>query len=126
MMRINTNRVTRVATLGIGRGIACAVGLLHGGLGEGAPVIHRDLKPSNVMVVGGKNGLPRSFVLIDLGIARTWREGAEADTTRLGTRSYAPPEQFGFGQTSVRSDVYALGAVLWFCLTGEDPAPGME
>lgn len=106
--------------------LACAVGLLHGGLGAGAPMIHRDLKPSNVMVVGGKNGLPRSFVLIDLGIARTWREGAEADTTRLGTRSYAPPEQFGFGQTSVRSDVYALGAVLWFCLTGEDPAPGMD
>lgn len=78
------------------------------------------------MVVGGQNGLPRSFVLIDLGIARTWREGAETDTTRLGTRSYAPPEQFGFGQTSVRSDVYALGAVLWFCLTGEDPAPGMD
>lgn len=106
--------------------VARAVGLLHGGLGAGAPVIHRDLKPSNVMVVGGQNGLPRSFVLIDLGIARTWREGAEADTTRLGTRSYAPPEQFGFGQTSVRSDVYALGAVLWFCLTGEDPAPGMD
>lgn len=110
--------------------VARAVGLLHGGLGEGAPVIHRDLKPSNVMVVGGKRGtaggVPRTFVLIDLGIARTWREGAEADTTRLGTRSYAPPEQFGFGQTSVRSDVYALGAVLWFCLTGEDLAPGMD
>lgn len=106
--------------------LACAVGLLHGGLGAGVSMIHRDLKPSNVMVVGGKNCLPRSFVLIDLGIARTWREGAEADTTRLGTRSYAPPEQFGFGQTSVRSDVYALGAVLWFCLAGEDPAPGMD
>ena len=106
--------------------VARAVGCLHEGLGAGAPVIHRDLKPSNVMVVGGQNGLPRSFVLIDLGIARTWCEGAEADTTRLGTRSYAPPEQFGFGQTSVRSDVYALGAVLWFCLTGEDPAPGMD
>ena len=106
--------------------VARAVGLLHEGLGAGAPMIHRDLKPSNVMVVGGQNGLPRSFVLIDLGIARTWCEGAEADTTRLGTRSYAPPEQFGFGQTSVRSDVYALGAVLWFCLTGEDPAPGMD
>lgn len=106
--------------------VARAVSCLHEGLGEGAPTIHRDLKPSNVMVVGGQNGLPRSFVLIDLGIARTWREDAEADTTRLGTRSYAPPEQFGFGQTSARSDVYALGAVLWFCLTGEDPAPGMD
>ena len=106
--------------------VARAVSCLHEGLGEGTPTIHRDLKPSNVMVVGGQNGLPRSFVLIDLGIARTWREDAEADTTRLGTRGYAPPEQFGFGQTSARSDVYALGAVLWFCLTGEDPAPGMD
>ena len=104
--------------------VTCAVEVLHAGLGQGAPVIHRDLKPSNIMVVGGTDGIPRTFVLIDLGIARTWREGAEADTARLGTRSYAPPEQFGFGQTSVRSDVYALGAILYFCLTGEDPVPG--
>ncbi len=104
--------------------VARAVETLHGGLGQGAPVIHRDLKPSNIMVVGGQDGIPRTFVLIDLGIARTWREGAEADTARLGTRAYAPPEQFGFGQTGVRSDVYALGAILYFCLTGEDPAPG--
>lgn len=104
--------------------VARAVGWLHGGLGGSAPIIHRDLKPANVMVVGGSDGMPRTFVLIDLGIARTWHEGAEADTTRLGTRSYAPPEQFGFGQTSVRSDVYALGAILSFCLTGEDPAAG--
>lgn len=104
--------------------LAAAVEVLHGGLGQDAPVIHRDLKPANVMVVGGAHGVARTFVLIDLGIARTWREGAEADTARLGTRAYAPPEQFGFGQTDVRSDVYALGAVLYFCLTGTDPAPG--
>ncbi len=104
--------------------IAAAVEVLHDGLGQDAPVIHRDLKPANVMVVGGRGGIPRTYVLIDLGIARTWREGAEADTVRLGTRAYAPPEQFGFGQTDVRSDVYALGAVLYFCLTGEDPEPG--
>ncbi len=104
--------------------VARAVEVLHGGLGQGAPVIHRDLKPANIMVVAGAVGIPRTFVLIDLGIARTWREGAEADTARLGTRAYAPPEQFGFGQTSVRSDVYALGAILYFCLTGQDPAPG--
>ena len=102
--------------------VAAALSQLHTGLGTGTPIIHRDLKPSNVMAVGGTNGVPRTFVLIDLGIARTWHEGAEADTTRLGTRSYAPPEQFGFGQTSVRSDVYSLGALLYFCLTGEDPA----
>ena len=79
------------------------------------PVIHRDLKPSNVMVSSG------GVTLIDLGIARTWREGGEQDTTHFGTRAYAPPEQFGFGQTDVTSDVYALGMLLFFCLTGRDP-----
>ncbi len=80
----------------------------------GVPVIHRDLKPSNVMVtVGG-------IVLIDLGISRTFKEDADRDTARFGTLAYAPPEQFGFGQTSVRSDVYALGILLFFCLTGRE------
>lgn len=65
-------------------------------------------------------------VIIDLGIARVWRDGADADTVKFGTRPYAPPEQYGFGQTSVRSDVYALGALLFFCLTGVDPKPGLD
>ena len=82
------------------------------------PVIHRDLKPGNVMVS------PGGVTLIDLGIARAYREGAEQDTTHLGTRTYAPPEQFGFGQTDVTSDVYALGMLLFFCLVGRDPTPG--
>ena len=67
-----------------------------------------------------------SLVIIDLGIARVWRDGADADTVKFGTRSYAPPEQYGFGQTSVRSDIYALGALLFFCLTGTDPKPGRD
>lgn len=79
------------------------------------PVIHRDLKPSNVMVS------PGGVTLIDLGIARAWHEGAEQDTVHFGTRSYAPPEQFGFGQTDVTSDVYALGMLLFFCATGREP-----
>ncbi len=78
--------LAREATAQVARAVSC----LHEGLGAGAPMIHRDLKPSNVMVVGGQNGLPRSFVLIDLGIARTWREGAEADTTRLGHPQLRP------------------------------------
>ncbi len=55
-----------------------------------------------------------------------WRDGADADTVKFGTRPYAPPEQYGFGQTSVRSDVYALGALLFFYLTGVDPKPGLD
>ena len=79
------------------------------------PLVHRDLKPSNVMVSEG------GVTLIDLGIARSYKEGAERDTVRFGTRAYAPPEQFGFGQTSVASDVYALGMLLFFCVTGREP-----
>lgn len=90
-----------------------AVGELHELLDP--PVIHRDLKPGNVMVSAG------GVTLIDLGIARSWHEGAEQDTTHFGTRAYAPPEQFGFGQTDVTSDVYALGMLLFFCLAGHDP-----
>ena len=110
-----------------------AVGELHAGFamaGEtSAPVIHRDLKPSNIIVTGANCTLDEgltfsSLVIIDLGIARVWRDGADADTVKFGTRPYAPPEQYGFGQTSVRSDVYALGALLFFCLTGADPKPG--
>lgn len=104
-----------------------AVGELHAGFaaaGEpGVPVIHRDLKPSNIIVSGVRYAADAgmtfsSLVIIDLGIARVWRDGADADTVKFGTRPYAPPEQYGFGQTSVRSDVYALGALLFFCLTG--------
>lgn len=88
---------------------------LHEGLG--APVIHRDLKPSNIVV--SDEGL----TIIDFGIARTFREGAATDTAHFGTRSYAPPEQFGYGQTDERSDVYALGMILYYLVTERDPSP---
>lgn len=79
------------------------------------PVIHRDLKPSNIILSGS------NLTVIDFGIAREFKDGAEADTAHFGTRSFAPPEQFGFGQTTVRSDVYALGMLLYFCLTERIP-----
>lgn len=79
------------------------------------PLIHRDLKPSNVIVNGS------SLTIIDFGIARAFREDAAADTAPFATRAYAPPEQFGYGQTDVRSDVYALGMVLYFLLTERNP-----
>lgn len=82
------------------------------------PLIHRDIKPSNVIVRG------EDVTLIDLGIARVWRPGAERDTVRFGTPGFAPPEQYGYGQTSVESDVYAIGMVLAFCLLGK--VPGQE
>lgn len=95
-----------------------AVAELHGVCDP--PLIHRDLKPQNVIIA------PEGLFLIDFGIARRYRDDAASDTVHLGTRAYAPPEQYGFGQTDVRSDVYALGRLLAFCLTGEEPRPGAD
>lgn len=80
------------------------------------PIIHRDLKPSNIVLTG------QGLALIDFGISREYREQADCDTTHFGTREFAPPEQFGFGQTGVYSDVYSLGMVLYFCLTEQIPS----
>lgn len=79
------------------------------------PLIHRDLKPSNVILS------PANLTLIDFGISRTFDEGAVHDTRSFGTRGYAPPEQFGYGQTDERSDVYALGMLIAYCFLREEP-----
>ena len=78
-------------------------------------IIHRDLKPSNIIMSDG------NLTIIDFGISREFKDDADADTAQFGTRAFAPPEQFGFGQTTVRSDVYALGMLLYFCLTERIP-----
>lgn len=80
------------------------------------PIIFRDLKPTNVMATQEGH-----IYLIDFGIARFFKEGQPQDTIALGSPGYAPPEQHGSGQTSPRSDLYALGATLHCCLTNRDP-----
>jgi len=84
---------------------------------QNPPIIYRDMKPGNVMEVK-KNGVCK---VIDFGIARFWKPGRTKDTLILGTPGYAPPEQYGKGQTTAPSDVYALGATLHHLLTGRDP-----
>lgn len=78
------------------------------------PIIHRDIKPQNIIIQ--ENGAP---VLIDLGISRLYVEGAGADTVFCGTQDFAPPEQYGFLQTDCRSDIYSLGILLAWMLTGK-------
>ncbi len=70
-------------------------------------IIHRDIKPSNIMVT--KSGAVK---LIDFSIARIEKANRDTDTDFLGTRGYAPPEQYGFGQTDSRSDIYSLGVTM--------------
>lgn len=81
------------------------------------PIIFRDLKPGNIML--DRTGKVR---LIDFGIARLFKPGKERDTMSYGTTGYAPPEQFGKGQTDARSDIYSMGATLHHLLTLRDPA----
>lgn len=82
------------------------------------PVIYRDMKPANIMLK--PDGTIR---LIDFGIAREYKEGKAGDTTSIGTRGYAAPEQFGDkGQTDARTDIYSLGVTLYHLVTGKNPA----
>jgi serine/threonine protein kinase len=81
------------------------------------PIVFRDLKPSNIMI--DRKGKVK---LIDFGIARFFKEDKTEDTFIYGTPGYAAPEQYGTGQTDVRSDIFSLGATLHHCLTGRNPS----
>ncbi|RGW50990.1 MULTISPECIES: serine/threonine-protein kinase [Megamonas] len=70
-------------------------------------ILHRDIKPSNIMLT--KDNIVK---LIDFDTARLINPDKTYDTEYLGTRGYAPPEQYGFAQTDIRSDIYALGITL--------------
>lgn len=80
-------------------------------------ILHRDLTPANIIVADD------GAHIIDLGIARPLTDTANRnrDTTALGTYGFASPEQYGFAPTDVRSDIYSLGRILGFMLTGVYP-----
>lgn len=97
--------------------VAAGVGHAHA-----AGVIHRDLKPSNILVE--ENGTPR---VLDFGLARDAHTAPDATVTQefVGTPAYASPEQLSGDAALVgtRTDVYALGLVLYRLLTGQHPYP---
>ena len=78
------------------------------------PLIHRDIKPSNIML--REDGTVK---LIDFDTARYHKESGECDTILLGTKEYASPEHYGYGQTDITSDIYSIGAMMNELLTGE-------
>ena len=80
-------------------------------------ILHRDLTPANIIVADD------GAHIIDLGIARPLTDTANRnrDTTALGTYGFASPEQYGFAPTDVRSDIFSLGRILGFMLTGVYP-----
>lgn len=68
-------------------------------------ILHRDIKPEHILLASDGH-----IRLIDFDAAREPKADEVQDTRLLGTRGYAPPEQYGFSQTDARADIYALGA----------------
>ena len=80
------------------------------------PIIHRDIKPSNIICT--PDG---SIRLLDMNAARKVVTGKSEDTQLIGTVGYAAPEQFGFGASTVQTDIYAIGVLLCELMTGVLP-----
>lgn len=96
---LGSERLSEKQLIGAVKELCSVLEFLHG-----KGIIHRDIKPSNLILA--KDGHIR---LIDFDAARMPKEDLEQDTRLLGTRGYAPPEQYGFAQTDERADIYSLG-----------------
>lgn len=79
-------------------------------------IVHRDIKPENIMLLSDG-----TVKIIDYSISRLMKPDQRKDTTAFGTAGYAPPEQFGFAQTSGKADIYSCGVLLNYMLTGKLP-----
>ena len=79
--------------------------------------IHRDIKPENIIISN-----EATVKLIDFNASKIYTPNAQRDTVQIGTIGYAPPEQLGLAQSSVQTDIYALGVLLNVMLTGKHPS----
>jgi serine/threonine protein kinase len=85
-------------------------------------LVHRDVKPGNILIQRGGGGEIEQVYLTDFGIAKSSHISGLTQTGALiGTVDYMAPEQIEGGKVSAQTDVYALGAVLYECITGHRP-----
>ncbi len=70
-------------------------------------IIHRDIKLSNIMITS--DGVAK---LIDFDAAKCFNPDSSKDTVLLGTEGFAAPEQYGFGSSDIRTDIYGLGKLI--------------
>jgi len=105
-------------TLHVARGIAEVLAYAHS-----RRLVHRDLKPGNVFLVDRD---PSQLRVLDFGIATDFTESGITKTgTIIGTAQYMAPEQaLDVRTVDARTDVFALGAILYHCLTGQPPYRG--
>lgn len=111
LVKTQTERFSEKKVVDIALQICEAVEYLHS---QSPPVVHRDISPDNLLL--GSDGIK----LIDFSLAAAKKSLRTSST--MGKHSYAPPEQFK-DQTCPQSDIYGLGATLYYLLVGEDPKP---
>ncbi|HZC34723.1 MAG TPA: protein kinase, partial [Chthoniobacterales bacterium] len=92
-------------------------------------LVHRDIKPSNIMLVRDDDEDHLLVKVIDFGLAKSLSASADQSVTVtaggfVGTPHFASPEQLEERDIDIRSDIYSLGATLWFMLTGKPPFQG--
>src|SRR5262249_51965849 len=118
-------------TVGIAQQVTSALGAA-----EKRGLIHRDLKPANLMLLSADDdevvamslrAVP-TVKIIDFGLAKAIHTQTDPKSLThdrfVGTPTFASPEQFEHSALDVRSDIYSLGATLWFALTGKTPFSG--
>jgi serine/threonine-protein kinase len=94
-------------------------------------IVHRDLKPANVLVTHGADGAPR-VKLVDFGISKLLHDpnGTDPMTTLqgtvMGTPAFMAPEQINATTIDTRTDIWAIGALLYHLVTGALPFPTAE
>ena len=97
----------------VGKQMLCVLTYLHS---LSQPVIYRDMKPANI--IKGEDGM---YHLVDFDIARQYSAAKKEDTTLLGSRGYAAPEQKKKTQTDPRADQWGVGMTMHALITGKRP-----
>jgi serine/threonine-protein kinase len=125
------DRLDRAGALGISDAVAVISQIARAlDAAHAAGLVHRDVKPSNVLLSVDASGAGIFAYLVDFGIALAISDDKSRQLTvltragtALGSLDYMAPERFLDQPVDARTDVYALGCVLFECLTGEPPFP---